>query len=78
MARIWVEDSGIGIAPDDLPYLFNRFHRGRNAAEYPGSGLDLSIVRAIAERHEGRVWAESEKGRTRFTLVLPRTPAPLL
>lgn len=72
MARVWVEDSGIGIAPEDLPYLFNRFHRGRNAADYPGSGLGLSIVRAVAERHAGRVWAESEQGRTRFTLSLPR------
>ncbi len=75
MARVWVEDSGIGIDPEDMPYLFNRFHRGRNAAEYPGSGLGLSIVRAVAGRHAGRVWAESEKGRTRFTLVLPKRNA---
>lgn len=71
--RVDVEDSGIGIHPEDIPYLFNRFHRGRNAAGYPGSGLGLSIVRAIVEQHAGRVWAESTEGRTCFSLVLPRS-----
>ncbi|HET9914116.1 MAG TPA: HAMP domain-containing sensor histidine kinase, partial [Anaerolineales bacterium] len=42
-----VSDSGIGIPPEDLPHLFERFHRGRNASEYPGNGLGLAIVKAI-------------------------------
>jgi signal transduction histidine kinase len=68
---LWVEDTGIGIPPEELPRLFNRFHRGRNAASYPGSGLGLAIVKAVAERHGGHVEVESSPGKTRFTLRLP-------
>jgi len=70
-AALWVEDSGIGIAPEDLPGLFQRFHRGRNAAGYPGSGLGLSIVKAVVSAHGGAVKAVSDEGRTRFTLEIP-------
>lgn len=70
-AVVRVEDSGIGISPDDLPILFQRFHRGRNAAGYPGSGLGLSIVKAVAERHGGTVSAESSGEGAGFTLRLP-------
>jgi two-component system sensor histidine kinase BaeS len=70
-SALLVEDSGIGIAPEDLPGLFQRFHRGRNAAGYPGSGLGLSIVKAVASAHGGAVKAVSEEGRTRFTLEIP-------
>ncbi len=69
--HLWVEDTGIGIPPQDLPRLFNRFHRGRNAASYPGSGLGLAIVKAIAEEHAGEVWVQSAAGKTRFTIRLP-------
>jgi signal transduction histidine kinase len=69
--RIWVEDTGIGIPPEDMDGLFGRFHRGRNAAAYPGSGLGLAIVQATMELHGGRVWAESRPGMTRFELTLP-------
>lgn len=71
-AVLRVEDSGIGIQADDLPALFQRFHRGRNATGYPGSGLGLSIVKAVADAHGGAVRAESEPGRTRFILELPK------
>jgi signal transduction histidine kinase len=54
-----VSDSGIGIPPEDLPHLFERFHRGRNVAEYPGNGLGLAIVKAIIESHSGQVEAHS-------------------
>ena len=47
-----VSDSGIGIPPEDLPHLFERFHRGRNASEYPGNGLGLAIVKAIVNAHQ--------------------------
>ncbi len=59
-AVLAVEDSGIGIPPEDAPHLFERFHRGRNASSYPGSGLGLAIVRAVAELHGGQVQAFSE------------------
>jgi signal transduction histidine kinase len=71
MAVLWVEDTGIGIPPDELPCLFQRFHRGRNASAYPGSGLGLAIVKAIAERHGGQVGVESTESGTRFSLWLP-------
>lgn len=48
---IRVSDTGIGIPEDDLPHLFSRFHRGRNAAAYPGSGLGLAIVKTIVDQH---------------------------
>jgi len=70
-ALIWVEDTGIGIPPEDMDGLFGRFHRGRNAAAYPGSGLGLAIVQATVELHGGHVRAESRPGRTRFELTLP-------
>lgn len=69
--HIWVEDTGIGIPPEDMDGLFGRFHRGRNTAAYPGSGLGLAIVQATMELHGGRVRAESQPGATRFELILP-------
>lgn len=71
-----VEDTGIGIPPDDLPQVFSRFHRGRNAAAYPGSGLGLAIVKAIVEAHCGRVTAENVSPGARFALHLPATSPP--
>jgi signal transduction histidine kinase len=70
-AQVWIEDTGIGIPPEDLPQLFSRFHRGRNTAAYPGSGLGLAIVKAIADHHQGRVEVVSTPGGTRFNLWLP-------
>lgn len=69
--KLWVKDSGIGIPTEDLPYLFSRFHRGRNAAPYPGSGLGLAITRAIVEGHQGKVSVESSIHGTAFLLQLP-------
>jgi signal transduction histidine kinase len=68
-----VSDSGIGIPPEDLPHLFERFHRARNVSEYTGNGLGLAIVKAIVETHSGKVEAQSEgigKG-CRFVVNLP-------
>ncbi len=72
-----VEDDGPGIAPDLLPFLFERFFRGDRAVSdcAPGTGLGLSIVKAIAETHSGQVSAESSLGQfTRFTVKLPKAP----
>jgi two-component system sensor histidine kinase BaeS len=66
-----VADTGIGITPEDLPQIFNRFHRGRNAASYPGSGLGLAIVQAIVQRHGGNVAVASSPAGTTFTLRWP-------
>jgi len=69
-----VQDSGIGIAPLDLPRLFEKFYRSgrREAFAQRGSGLGLAIVKSIAERHNGRVWVESQLGKgSTFYLEMP-------
>jgi signal transduction histidine kinase len=72
LVKLWVKDTGIGIPSEDLPHVFSRFHRGRNAAAYPGSGLGLAILKAIAERHQGQVQVESQLGQgTYFAMQLP-------
>jgi len=72
--RLSVADTGLGIAPADLPLVFDRFFRADPArANTGGSGLGLSIVQSIAEAHGGTVCAESEIGRgSTFTVTLPR------
>ncbi|HSO29746.1 MAG TPA: HAMP domain-containing sensor histidine kinase [Candidatus Sulfomarinibacteraceae bacterium] len=76
-ARIVVTDSGVGISPDELPRIFERFYRGTRASEArgSGSGLGLAIVRSIVEMHGGSVSVESRLGRgSTFTVTLPRDP----
>jgi signal transduction histidine kinase len=68
-----VGDTGVGIPPLDLPYIFDKFYRASNATtEMPGTGLGLSIVKSIVENHQGRIWVDSvpEEG-TNVTVVLP-------
>ncbi len=70
---ITVEDEGPGIAPQHLPHIFDRFYKAdasRNVSA-TGSGLGLSIVKAIVERHGGTIVADSAPGRTVFTIALP-------
>lgn len=70
-----VSDTGTGIAPEDLPRIFDRFYRAdpsRTRAS-GGAGLGLAIARRIVESHGGRIWAESAQGQgtaVRFTLPL--------
>ncbi|HEY4689347.1 MAG TPA: ATP-binding protein [Anaerolineae bacterium] len=74
-----VRDSGIGIAPDDQPRIFDKFYRVESDATEAivGTGLGLSIVKTIVERHKGRVWVDSELGRgSTFTVLLPRYAVP--
>jgi len=76
-ARIEVADTGVGIDPNELPHIFERFYRGSrsNEARGSGSGLGLAIVRSIVEMHGGRVAVESRIGQgSRFTVTLPRDP----
>lgn len=69
---VTVADQGPGIAPADLPYVFERFYRSSEARGMPGSGLGLAIVRQAAERHGGRVSAQpGPYGGTQFTLEVP-------
>lgn len=72
--EIHVEDDGIGIAPENLPLVFERFYRvrGRKKKGVSGSGLGLSIVRGIVESHGGNVEVQSEVGKgSRFKVILP-------
>jgi signal transduction histidine kinase len=74
-ARLTIGDTGIGIPPEDLTHLFERFHRGRNAAEYAGNGLGLAIVKAIVTRHGGNVTVQSQPGQgTQVNVSLPVLP----
>src|SRR6267143_26021 len=75
-----VADTGIGIAPGDLPHIFDRFWRADSArtrtSERPGAGLGLAICKWIAEAHGGRIDVVSRPGRgTTFTVTLPREPS---
>ena len=82
LAIIEVEDDGAGIAPADLPRLFERFYRGDKSrvrrADGGGNGLGLSIARAIVEAHGGTIDAHSTLGAgTTFTLAIPIRQPPL-
>jgi len=71
-AELWVQDTGEGIPPEELERIFDRFARGGGRRASDGAGLGLSIVRAIAEAHHGRVMVGSEFGRgSRFSIVVP-------
>jgi CheY-like chemotaxis protein len=58
---MWVKDTGIGIAPEQLPHVFDRFWQAKKK-ERRGLGLGLSICRAIVKAHDGLIWAESTVG----------------
>jgi signal transduction histidine kinase len=73
-AIVKIADTGIGIAPEDLPHIFERFYRADRARsrERGGSGLGLAMVQSIVREHEGSIEVESAPGRgSTFTLKLP-------
>jgi two-component system sensor histidine kinase BaeS len=71
-----VRDTGAGIPPEELPFIFNRFYRAdqsRHRTVDGASGLGLAIAKAIVEAHEGKITAVSEPGSgTTFVITLPR------
>ncbi len=76
VVRISVADQGIGIPPDDLPRIFERFYRAdkSRSSEQSGTGLGLSIVKHIAQLHGGTVEAKSELGKgTTISVLFPVT-----
>lgn len=73
--RIFVQDNGIGIDPESLPYIFDRFYRSdeSRARQTGGSGLGLSIMKWIVDRHGGTIEVISRKDiGTRTTILLPK------
>jgi two-component system sensor histidine kinase KdpD len=75
--RLWVEDEGPGIAPDERERIFAKFFRGKAAATAPsGTGLGLAITREIVRFHGGRIWVEDVIPHgARFVISLPRAEA---
>lgn len=74
-AELAVDDTGVGIAADELPHVFDRFYRGSRTPQErtAGSGLGLSIVKSIVDMHHGRVSVTSTPGQgTRVVVTLPR------
>jgi signal transduction histidine kinase len=75
--RLWVSDTGAGIAPEDHERIFERFARGSEPRRSDGAGLGLTIVRTITQAHGGVVRLDSTPGRgATFTLELPDRPPP--
>ena len=74
-----VRDHGPGVAPEELPLLFDRFFRGADARERQGSGLGLAIVRQVVESHGGAVdAANAQGGGLAVSLTLPAVEEPVL
>jgi signal transduction histidine kinase len=75
---IVIADTGVGIAPEHLPHVFERFYRADSARGSSGSGLGLSIARGLIEAQRGQIAIASAPGQgTRVTVSLPRAEAPL-
>jgi len=72
--EIWVSDTGIGIAPEDQPKIFEEFRQVGSdyAHKSEGTGLGLTLAKKFVELHGGRIWVESEIGKgSKFTFTLP-------
>jgi len=72
-AVLTVTDTGTGIPADELPRIFDRFWRGRQAMQLSGSGIGLAVAAELARAHDGQLTARSQPGQgTEMTLTLPR------
>jgi signal transduction histidine kinase len=73
-AVLTVTDTGTGIPAEELPRIFDRFWRGRQAAQTPGTGIGLAVAAELTRAHGGQLTATSQPGQgTTMTLTLPRT-----
>ena len=73
---VTVRDTGIGIASEDLPYVFDRFYKVDKAHSGKGSGLGLSIAKELLNRMDEDIWVESEKGKgSAFSFTIHREPS---
>ena len=76
--EVVVRDRGPGVAPEDLPHIFDRFYRAPSARGLPGSGLGLAIVAQVVKAEGGTISAEADPGGgMRMTLALPTVEAPV-
>lgn len=77
--RFFVQDTGIGIHPEELKRVFERSYQGRNRCGKAGQGLGLAISKRLVEAHGGRIWAEIQPGLgSRFYFILPLISRPSL
>lgn len=79
--QVTVRDTGPGIAPEDLPHIFDQFYRGEKSRSRHtgGAGMGLAIARGFVENHGGKIWAESRPGQgtcIAFTLPAPGEAPP--
>jgi two-component system sensor histidine kinase/response regulator len=75
--EVSVSDTGAGIAPDELPFLFDKYTQTKSGkiSKEKGTGLGLAICKSIVEAHGGRIWAESKLGKgSTFSFTLPVEP----
>lgn len=73
-AKVWIKDTGVGIASDEIGKLFEKYKQTTSGktSEHKGTGLGLVICKMIVEAHGGKIWAESEVGKgSTFTFTLP-------
>ena len=62
--EVLIKDNGVGIPANEVPYVFDRFYRAENSGiNKTGSGLGLSIVKSIMDKHGGKIWVESDEGK---------------
>ncbi len=67
-----IQDQGIGIPEEDIPYLFESFHRASNVGNILGTGLGLAIVKRCVDTHQGKISLSTTLGvGTKFTVTLP-------
>jgi len=77
-AKVWIKDTGVGIASDEIGKLFEKYKQTTSGktSEHKGTGLGLVICKMIVEAHGGKIWAESEEGKgSTFTFTLPVSQA---